>query len=362
MKKIGILAFSEAQNFGAVLQVMALSRYIDRNYGEAEVLRYVPPIIPSMYQRFFSIRTDTMNGFLHSLASDIIYLPLKIRKYKRFQKFKKKYCKLSPYKSKDPLKCGVYDLYIVGSDQIWNLKLTKCDLNFFLPGITKSHRKCSYAASLGVDTLTEEEIAFFRNNLSSFAQISVREQTSKKLLCSSIKDLTIERNIDPVFLQNKSFYEQIMRPRMYRRPYTLVYTFNRDDEAIAIAKESSNNDVVMIGERLRSPDGVKMIRSVGPREFLSLIYHADMVVTDSFHGTAFCILFHKQFGVFPFEGTSSRMRDLLRLFCLEDALINGNVPLRYISFDKVDAIIEEEIGRTKEYFDVFFSSKEAGKA
>lgn len=311
-KTTGILTLSSAQNYGAVLQCYSLCKYLNENFSKTEIIDFTPEFIYKAHKLKF-LNTASFIAFCKSIISFIINFPLRLYKKVKFNRFRKY---LSNYSQKKYLKVfndDCYDQYIVGSDQVFNLELTRNEKAFFLPQIKDSNKKATYAASLGVDNLDSEKKAILKKALESFSNISIREETGKNLIKELLIDKMIVQNLDSVFLTSKEDWEKIARKRLYKNKYILIYTFKSFDLAYQIAKKINKDiNIVYINDSIRSTSkGLINARAVGPCEFLSLIKNAEYIVTDSFHGTAFSIIFNKEFTSIPYKGTESRFIDLL---------------------------------------------------
>lgn len=352
-KSTGILTLSAAQNYGAVLQAYSLCEYLNKNYSNTEIINFIPKFITDIKGKysFFAVDKSNIFNMIRSVLISIIGLPMAVMRTYRFDKFRKNYCRYSSESYRDIYSGKDYDVYVVGSDQVFNLRLTKNDINFFLPNI--KDKKVSYAASLGVSELSLEEAKILKENLTLFSELSIREKTGRRLV-SELLDREIFQHIDPVFLHTRDEWCKLARERLIKNRYILIYTFRGFDKACAFAtKIAPDCQIVNITHSPRKKKGNTLsFRIAGPREFLSLIRFADYVITDSFHGMAFSILFEKKFNVLPFEGTSSRMEDLLMAIGLDNRIIyEGSGETGAIDYIRVDNFIQEERRRTKQYFD-----------
>lgn len=355
MKKTGIVTLSAAENYGAVLQSYSLCEYINQKWGEAEIINFVPDFIIGRYKKYV-INTSSLRWFLESLIANIIIVPRLLIKHQKFRKFRKQYMKLSQTIYERKISSDDYDRYIVGSDQIWNLDLTNWDENFFLPFLKK--RKFSYAASLGVDKLTQKQKEFFIANLKDFEAISVREKIGTSIIQELMTEKKIYNNVDPVFLNDKSFWKRLVKERSIVKNYILVYAFQNIEKSLLLAKQFSKGerDIILIDDSLcRYGKGIHKAAGVGPIDFLTLIYYADVVITDSFHGTAFSIIFEKQFNVIPYEKTSSRMRNILEELNLNQKLITSEkINDTLIDYDLVRERMDSLKKNTDHYFELIY--------
>lgn len=210
-----------------------------------------------------------------------------------------------------------YDYFVAGSDQIWNpyYTFTGTDLDFLT--FVEDKRRIAYAASFGVSSLPIEKVAKYRECLCNFSKISTREDAGSDIVLS-LTGKRVSVVLDPVLLLDANHWRKIeKKPRnMPKGAYTLVYSVeSMSEELTAAVEEEKKYHQVLEISRL-----YEMGCSVGPAEFLYLIDHADKLLTDSFHGSAFSILFHTPFYIYRRDGhnMSSRMDTLLSTVELKD--------------------------------------------
>ena len=323
--RVGTITFHHADNYGAVLQAYALQQALLSLGVETELIDYDCPAISDGYH--VAHWNGSLRGFILSLlwGRDIR------RKNALFEHFRRQYLRLSPVVTKSELPALVqrYDAVITGSDQVWNHALVHGDAAYFLDFVPPEKR-CSYAASFGISEIPEEERSFYQEHLQGYHNYSTREATGARL----VQELTGQQatvDLDPVFLPGVSRWEQLLQP-IERRPYIFLYM--PLDASLAVARQlaaQQHLDIVYVAynKSIRHPErnpGDCRI-AVAPEEFLSLLYHAQCVVTGSFHATVFSVLFHKPFYTSVPERIGSRITDVLHLLSLSDHIIqHGQVP------------------------------------
>ena len=189
------------------------------------------------------------------------------------------------------------------------------DENYLL-GFVKNKNKCfSYAASVGLGELNDEEKAWLYKYIKDFNQILIREKTGQALIQKL--GITDSRLVcDPTFLLDKTTWTSMENPISVPKHYILVYGFKENPnmkKCIEILKKKTHFPVCIISESLRnSRSGQKVLRGVGPGEWLYLIHNADYIVTNSFHGMIFSFIFNRQVMIGDSnDGTFSRMKDFL---------------------------------------------------
>lgn len=250
-----------------------------------------------------------------------------------------------------------YDTYITGSDQVWNMGLL---MHRALYLSFTENTKLTYAVSMGKLSMTKYEQSIFLENISSFNEIAVREQ-SLGMLINSISDKTCTTVLDPTLLLKHVNWKEIEnRSIVPTEKYIFCYFLGDCDwQRIVVQKYADKNcikiiDIPYITKTIRPSDSLLNSEhhyDIGPREFVSLINNAECVFTDSFHAVAFSINFGTDFYVFDRDGMNgdksmnSRIVDFLRLFGLENRRVvslRQALPNVHIKWDTVIPVLERE--------------------
>lgn len=214
------------------------------------------------------------------------------------------------------------DICIYGSDQIWNPNYMK-EFPYLFEKNNKCKRAISYAASMGVTSISSEQEALFRDLLNNFTAISVRESSAKELL-QSLVGKEIEVVLDPTLLLDKSKYEKLeQKPKDLKKneKYILCYILGDREQQVAVGKYARDNGlkVILFSDRRDSDYGIG--------EFLYLIHHAELICTDSFHACVFSFIFERPFVAFKRTGKSNymytRLQNLIDTFKLKNREFNG---------------------------------------
>lgn len=237
-----------------------------------------------------------------------------------------------------------YNTYIVGSDQVWNPSANSSIEPYFLTFAPKEAKKISYASSFGVSHIAPELQERFKKLLSNIDVISVREASGVEL----VKQLTgrnAELVVDPTLLLNKQEWMPYMKvyPDMPKR-YVLIYQLSDSNTIVKLAKQigiERNIPVYRICKRafhVKKDTGVINILDAGPAEFLFLIAHAEYVITNSFHGTAFSVNFSVPFYtvVSSAKKNNSRMESLLASTGLLNRLLSDNIDINTVNINMPD--------------------------
>ena len=317
-------------NYGASLQAFALQRHLDLAGNKVTIINFRPWYHHNRYNFWYVPRDSryykiTNNFFfakimycLYKNTTQYIY----VKRKKSFDRFTSKYLNLTndEYSTSKQLKENppIADLYIAGSDQIWNTDVHNGkEPAYYLEFAPKIAKKISYAASFAVESIPEDLISFITKNISKFDAISIRERSGVRILESLGFD-NIHHVLDPVFLLEKQMwidYSKKAKIKKYSN-YILVYDFVGDERIKAFTREMAkkmDKQIISLCDYITYNWADVNIKTAGPLEFLYLINNADLVISNSFHATAFSIIFQKEFYVFSLSGmrNSSRMTDFL---------------------------------------------------
>ncbi|MEF9919499.1 polysaccharide pyruvyl transferase family protein [Anaerorhabdus sp.] len=316
--RIGILTLHFPHNYGAMLQAHALSWQLQEFGFNVEIIDYRQENIASWteYPRFDDI--IKFNSYPIALIKYIIsnynFKIHRTQQYKRFENFLKNELKLSEitYFSKASLEKtnSIYDIIICGSDQIWNTKILGETPNTYFLDFFKGH-KIAYAASAGNSLINDKEEDLFISNLKQFDLVGVREsQLGKCLTMMGIENSVV---LDPTLLVDESFW--IKQVKKCEEKYILLYYVKKDIEIYELANKISKKKGIKIIEIPYSLEKIKNVEKrfdVGPFEFLNLFYNAEEIITNSYHGTCFSLIFRKKFHVI-FGDYPERLKNILTL-------------------------------------------------
>lgn len=317
MKRTGILTFHRAINYGAVLQAVALyTKCNELNPCNVEIIDYYCSAIEDQYAPNIQLK-DICS--VKSALITILQHHSKKNRYVKFGDFIERNTHLSQrvIDVKQINNLG-YQTMITGSDQVWNSQLANFDQMYFLQPFNCSVDKYSYAASLGMLTIPKDQREEYKDRLSGFPIISVRESSAAKLL-QEIVSAPIRVDIDPTLLLRADEWEPFISNNARSEPYILLYTVERPIRLIQKVRKFAKEvglPVVYINNgpgMMLSNFDFKFVTDAGPDEFLALFKNAQYVFTNSFHGTVFSIVFHKKFIVELNNGRvfNSRSNDLL---------------------------------------------------
>lgn len=321
MKTIGIITIHKVYNYGSILQAFALQTVCERLGFQVEIIDYR---FPNAFH-FAKMECESHKKNVKAFILKLCYGLALYKQHRAIDCFVSQYLHLSErkYASPDELKASPpqYDIYMTGSDQVWNPRYCYGDPSFLLHFVPAGRGKIAYAASIG-NVIAEKSIADeYKKLLAEYQAISVRELSSRFLLQKLIhKDVPVV--LDPTLLLSPSEWAKLMRKPQQQEKYILCYYLNYSfdpypyvDQLTTYLHEQTGYKIVRI---VRPPERLlnrKMNFRVGLAvgDFLSLIAGASLVVTTSFHGTAFALNFSVPlFSVVAHrDGTDSRQISLL---------------------------------------------------
>lgn len=352
----GILTFHCSDNFGAMLQSYGLKRYLTRRGVRAEIVPYEPPWLTGRHWLVpyipgaGSLRA-TVGGTLSHLAMGGDFF----RKRRNMRQFRRKYL-TGGYRriffgpGLKRLRCRTY---VVGSDQIWNPALTvKLRPAYFGAFPAKEKRRvAAYGASLGGSALSPRWDQAFARMIAWVDAVSLREAGAVEYVKRFRAD-PLTQVLDPVFLLDKEEWEQAAElPE--RRGYVLVFVTEEDPSLYAFARDLAKRRGLAVVELKAGKWGIQpdfiTDYTAGPAEFLGYVRQADYVVTNSFHGTAFAILFEREFRAFLHSSRGERIRSVLEAMGLESRLGEGGG--EEIDWEKVRRRREEWGRRSREFLE-----------
>lgn len=367
--RIGIITWWRA-NYGSILQAYALQNIIkDFGVGECEIVAQYDKHIISVANLMNKIKTVGIIKATKKGCMLLFFRGIKKRN-KRWEEFVNKNLIISKhsYTNTDIQDANQeYDVFLCGSDQIWNPYNIGLDSIYWLGFVSGEKGKIAYAPSVGITEASKEMKDKIRENLKDFKFVSCREKSGTEFINSIIGDNKCVHVLDPTLAIKKDFWNTLCCARKYKTPYIFAYflrgTREQRSAALKFAKKKNMkvvsvpfldtdklviNDLIFGDIRIWAP-------TVG--EFISLIKNADYVFTDSYHCSIFSCIYHRQFSVFPKEATAQteRIRDLLELLKMSDRIVSDVKEIEDINeiceenWSELDRIIEKAKGISLEY-------------
>lgn len=360
-KKIGIITFHNAHNYGAVLQTYALQKIVSKE-NDAQIINYKNKAIENAY-KLFRINRNNILTFFKSIVGDILFFNRDKKRYNCFNSFiNNNFNMTREYNSYDSLKNNPpkLDIYITGSDQVWNYDISRDVDSYTLNFGNSNVKKISYAASIGEDKLCENYLNKYKDNIKKLDFISIREETSKQYLEKIIgKEITV--TVDPTILRTAEEWNDDLKDlkNEINEKYIFAYIVEENEEFYKIINylsQITGYKVIHTGRRNKKIKNILAnAYTKGPLEFVNLVKNAEYIVATSFHATVFSILFHKNFWVIPHLKTGGRVRSLLNTLNLTDrsvATLEDFLNRDYkskINYDKIDRLLEKQRKESKEW-------------
>lgn len=374
---IGIITIHNSPNYGACLQSYALYKYLEQQGYEVEVIDLHRPyqedyIQSKKYKAARMVKLPFKKKLKRLIRGILRFKSNKQSLFspeakKKFDEFNSQIKLTKPYYGIDELYASppVFDLYVAGSDQIWNPTQSYCLEPYFLTFAPKGSRKISFASSIGITDLTHTEKKNFREWLSSFSSISVREIQAKTLLESFI-DQKVYLMPDPTFLLENEFWKSLAKTQTHRKPYILLFTLNYNEALLNYGQRlSAESGKILVSLCQIQPDSDSnsyiAVKDAGPKDFLAWLMDADLVITNSFHGTVFSIIMGaNNFYVHITDNTrGSRIVNLLDTYGLSEHLLDSRLQLtcqqlmeRKIDHSKINDIMKHERERSREFLNL----------
>lgn len=363
MKQVGILTFHCADNCGAMLQAYGLKQYLKEKKVNAEIIDYRPffmtgrhwwiPYVPTgsiLYRLKYGIY-----GWKNNLKKERLFF----KKRRNMKRFRTEYL-IEKGQRKLFFTCQMkhlpYQYYLVGSDQIWNPDIT-CGLRKAYFGDFENREKekvIAYAASLGSASLSEEYDKEFSEKLKHVDSISVRESGAIpyiKRFCTR----EVAAVPDPVFLLNKRKWQEIEKlPE--EEGYIFLYVTESNDKLLRYVKKLSKKcglSIIKMGNGTEpEEEGFSVDDTAGPSEFLGYIHKAGYIITNSFHGIAFSIIYQKKFAAFQHSSVGERITNVLKYYGLENRLYQDNKNVKIddaINWGEIERKTEQSVSLAEEF-------------
>ncbi len=364
--KIAVITLHHVRNIGSLLQTLATVRVLEDMGHTVEVIDYIPKGL-TLLEGVRTIRKTgniikdlcrTCGAFLTFSDRQIITgqflagnVPLTKNTYRRYAELA-----AAPPDA---------DLYLCGSDQIWNTQNSneKDDIKaYYLCFVPAGKKKVSYSSSIGKTDFQEDEAKFVAEALRDFHAVSVRERHAVELL-GSIGISPVTHVLDPTMLVTPEQWDRLLKIKL-KKPgggYIFVYNLNRNPKIKSFAQQLAKEkqlQIVNFTDALDFIKGAKNRMHNTPQDFLYYIKNAEYVLTDSFHGTVFSILFNKRFLTFSVQRFNSRIESLLEMFGLTqryaDHAANWQDALdSEIDYDRVNRVLDEQRKVSHNFLEAF---------
>lgn len=361
MKDIKILTFHNAENYGATLQAYALKETLKKLNTNPSFVNYISNDILKDYKL---IRTNSFKSFFSSLW----FFKRNLKRKNSFKKYINKYLdgNSKKYYNKEDIERDVKEgeIYIAGSDQIFNPVLTNGLSDVYTLNFGKDIsdvKRVVYGASIGNEELLEKHKDDFYNKLQSVDLLSVREESVIAPL-SNITNREVEKVLDPTLLLEKEDWDKLILENkatsLKNKKYILVYTLFENDEITKIANylsEKTGLKIVHFRKYNAYNNELTSLYSKGPVDFSNAFKNAEYIVTNSFHGLVFSIIFERKFyAVMPKE-RAGRLKDLIDTLSLNSRSVSTLKDVQALDIDeqidykKAKEILDKEKEKSMEY-------------
>ncbi|CDT76203.1 putative Polysaccharide pyruvyl transferase [Vibrio coralliirubri] len=317
-KRVLVSTIYKADNYGAIFQAYSLGEYLKSRGAEVEFLQQIPEKID---RQFTALRTYSIKAFAKDLFR---FLPRKKLVSKVEQFVADNFNEVPNYDDEK------HDLLISGSDQIWNPKIVSFDNKFedcyFFSG--SKVKKVSYASSLGDYRYSQPQMSEFKNLVSDYHRITVREEDTAKYL-SDETGIDVTSVLDPTLIQSFDFWNSMVSKNEPCKDYILVYFNNASGELTEIVnrfKAKLGIDVVVINNwYCKELNYDRYVRDAGPLDFLQLFSNAKYVLTNTFHGVCFSVNYKKNFLYIDSGVHSNRVHSLMSKVSAEYKLVQPSI-------------------------------------
>lgn len=373
-KTVGIITIWQTNNYGAELQAFALQKKLNLMGFPGENIDF-PFYKNPDFHTFRSNKSEYSIG-LQNMLKELLFPvfsrisstknpQIMMERSKNFYQFylltnrsERRYLSVQSLYENPPQ----YDIFMAGSDQIWNPRIPIAHAPFFLDFAPEKSPRVSYASSFGVDHLPEQAEPYFRKWLMQFSQISVREQTGVEL----VRNLTGQEAVhvlDPTLLLTAAEWNSVASASQQTERYLLLYDLLPSAKIISFAKKAASILKLKIYRICRDsgtqPEaGITQFPAAGPQDFLTLFKNSSFVVTNSFHGMVFSILFEKEFRVLIPETMKNggRISSLIQLLQLKQNVINESdlkdMNLKHVTdYSKVNVLLKLSRQKSESYLE-----------
>ncbi len=346
--KVGILTMYRSGNYGATLQAYATKQAICENgFAEAEIIPYCADSVKQKIDRKFIKKAGLFRTAV-ACVEKIYYYP----RMKKINAFVDSFAPSHQLKKEDlPALNDRYDVFLSGSDQIWNPDIQQGDYSYLLDFVTDPHKKRSYGSSFGVVQLETEYVERYRELLSQYHRITVREIGGAALV-EQLLGTPAELVIDPTLLLTPAQWEAKLPKRAYQGNYVFAYQMAHSPliaNVVKRAKKALGAKAVFVPFPIMGACKCRPVMNLSSLEWLRSIYDSRFVVTDSFHGAVFSIIFRKQFYYVITSDTVrkrlSRLETLLGSLGIEDRFVDDVSQCDFekvIDYDAVHARLDEQ--------------------
>lgn len=342
--KIGILTFSAAENYGAILQAYSLQEFLNGYGHEVYMIDYRPDyLIDKTTSLFLCGKIKALKSWIRS----VIVYPQKIKRKFNFKKFERN--NLNLYKLDFEDSKNDFEAFVFGSDQIWNPLLTHGIDNVFLGNMPAFDKKLkiSYAASCG-DIKNLINYGNYCSYIANFNYIGVRENELKYFIEKHCNRDDAYVVLDPVLLNKKHVLQKFVSNKTSHNKYVLSFSLYNDGVVHEIARRIADEKNIILIEVISNGETIfdrSIKTSLSVNELLTYFWYAEYVVSSSFHGNALALLFNKDFtAVVTDRAKGVRIEELLSRFGLRSRIVYNleeKADTSDINYESVENVLDE---------------------
>lgn len=351
MKKIKVITRHLPSNYGSLLQCIATIKSIGFLGYDCEIIDYERKDERGFYS---VLKSGKVKGF-HGLKF-IVYVLLRsiedLNAQRKFKKMRNSALKLTALcENKEDLEKLKADIFMTGSDQVWGPVISgTCDSVYFLDFVSAGKR-VAFSASFGTVSFDLERVDAYKSLLSKYDAIATREDSAVTLL-NEWNIPCLGQVLDPTLLLNSDEWREYESKKIPKGKYVLIYQLHRNPKfsryAEAFAKKAGL-PLYRVSPTLHQKGwGGKFIYLPDYQKFLACIDGAEYLLTDSFHGTAFALIFNTRFiDILPLNGTGCRIESILRVTGLMNRILQDYDDFSYINKDIEWALVNSIVARER---------------
>lgn len=355
-KRVYIITRHAIANYGSILQAYATQKIFENLGYETKIIDYIPEEekTKNLCNTYIKNSKFWNKNFITRLLYKVVQKKNVENMNKRFSTYRSELLKLTEqqYSNNDELrkKLPLADIYCTGSDQVWGkIGSKEYDETYFLDFAPNGKKCISYAASFGKSKINDDVIKKLPTLLSKYDSLLVRENTAVNII-RKFGFKNVKEVLDPTLVLDKDSWEKMIEPVKESKKYIFVYQLHHNKffnkYARYVSKETGLGLIRVNPSIYFKFKPGKFRYKVNPGQFLDYIKNAEYVLTDSFHGTVFSILFNKKFVDILPNVTSTRITSLLDLLHLNDRIIYDKLDceklLKKIDYPEVNNILEKE--------------------
>lgn len=365
MKKCGMITMYD-NNFGACLQAYSLQTVLSNMGIESEIIKYSrhkKPVQTFNLEKVISrLRGLSIKDlFIYALSQKFI----KGRKalFEEFRRTRLDFSEEQYYRDSNlNILEKLYDIFACGSDMLWSEEFVE-DWNFYYIGFSAGKKTIAYAPSFGKNEISEKYKESCKKFITNIDVVSCREEAGVKLI-QELSDLKVPQVMDPTMLLTRDEWNSVIADNttMVQEPYTLLYLFGGTEGKRKKFLQTMENEGT--GKNVFLPMNYAQYKAeklpdIGPLEYLRLFRDAEFVVTDTFHGLMFSIIYRKPFLVLEREDKnhwakySDRMTSTLDMFGLKDRYVDSSFTdfgrMRNLDYSFLEDKLEEKRRKSLEY-------------